>query len=303
MLRIRKGFQGQRLAVYPFYATKDRLALSLWVHSMGFFPKATHHYIERTEGCGEYILVWCLDGEGWFFLDGVKRTVKKSQFFILPPDKEHAYGSSDERPWSIYWAHFSGDAAHQACASLSGLYSFSQEGNIREVSALFDQMLTILETHADEDTAAFVDMSFPRLLSAFVYPDIWNRSTPVKGEGNLSIVGKASHYMEEHIGEKLTLADICSYLGYSESYVARVFSSEVGYGPITYLLKLKVARACRLLENTNLKINQIALMLGFDDPYYFSKFFTKAVGLSPRTFRRRTKNIELSSAGQDGETE
>ena len=303
MLRIRKGFQGQRLAVYPFYVIKDRLGLSLCVHSMGFFPKATHHYVERTEGCGEYILVWCFDGEGWVYIDGVKRTVKKSQFFILPPDKGHAYGASDNQPWSIYWVHFSGDVAHKVCASFCGLHSYPHEGNIHEVCELFDQMLTILESHADEDTAAFIDLSFPRLLSAFIYPDMWNCSTPVKGDGNLSIVGKASHYMEEHVGEKLTLADICSYLGYSESYVTRVFSQEVGCGPITYLLKLKAARACLLLENTSLKINQIAMMLGFDDPYYFSKFFTKTIGLSPRTFRRRTQGKDLSTACLDGESE
>ena len=286
MLRIRKGFQGQRLAVYPFYAVGDRLRSSLWVHSMGFFPKAAHHYVERPEGCGEYILVWCLDGEGWLMIDGQKRLVPKSHYFILPPDKGHAYGSSGDQPWSIYWAHFSGEAARQICSPFSEVCEFPEGGNVLKARGLFDEILTLMEGHADEATTVFIDLSFPRLLSAFLCPDIWNRSTPDKGAGNLSIVGKASHYMEEHVSEKLTLTDICAYLGYSESYVARVFSAEVGCGPMTYLQRLKAARACRLLENTNLKINQIALMLGFDDPFYFSKFFTKAYGLSPKEYRK-----------------
>ena len=285
MLRIRKGFQGQRLAVYPFYTVGDRLRSGLLIHSMGFFPNAAHHYIDRPEGCGEYILVWCLDGEGWLIIDGIKQVIPKFHYFILPPDKGHAYGSSNNQPWSIYWAHFTGDIS-QICSFVCKVCCFPENGNVQEVRSLFDDMLTLMEGHADENVSSFLDLAFPRLLSAFLYPSIWNRCIPDKNVPNLSIVGKASHYMEEHVSEKLTLTDICSYLGYSESYVARVFSTEVGCGPMTYLQRLKASRACRLLENTNLKINQIALMLGFDDPFYFSKFFTKAHGVSPKEYRK-----------------
>ena len=285
MLRIRKGFQGQRLAVYPFYAVGNRPRPSLQLHSMGAFPKAAHHYVERPEGCGEYILIWCTDGEGWYFLDGVKHVVPKQHFFILPPDRGHAYGSSDDKPWSICWAHFSGEEVAAACNKMRGVQSFPEEGRIQEARLLFEELLSILEGHASEESAAFVDLSFPRLRSAFLYPQIWGRSMADSGT-NVSIVGKAAHFMEDHLSEKLTLADICSYLGYSESYVTRIFSAEVGCGPMTYLLRLKVTRACHLLENTDLKINQIAFMVGFDDPFYFSKFFTKAQGVSPKEYRK-----------------
>lgn len=285
MLRIRKGFQGQRLAVYPFYAVGNRTRPSLRLYSMGVFPQAAHHYVERPQGCGEYILIWCTDGEGWYYLDGVKHTVPKQHFFILPPDRGHAYGASEEKPWSIYWAHFSGEDAAAACERMKGVQAFPEDGRIREVSRLFEELLGILEGHASEESAAFVDLSFPRLLSAFLYPDIWRRDA-ADGGTTVSIVGKAAHYMEDHLSEKMTLSDICAYLGYSESYVTRVFSAEVGCGPMTYLLRLKAARACRLLKNTDLKINQIAYMVGFDDPFYFSKFFTKAKGVSPKEYRK-----------------
>jgi len=253
---------------------------------MGAFPQAAHHYVERPEGCGEYILIWCTDGEGWYYLDGIKHVVPKQHFFLLPPDRGHAYGSSREKPWSIYWAHFSGEDAAALCDRIKGVQALPEDGRIRELSGLFDELLMHLEGHADEDVAAFIDLSFPRLLSAFLYPDIWRRTDFSGRTTHVSIVGKAAHYMEEHLAEKLTLSQICSYLGYSDSYVTRVFSSEVGCGPMTYLLRLKAARACRLLENTDLKINQIAYLVGFDDPFYFSKFFTKAKGVSPKEYRK-----------------
>lgn len=288
MIRIRKGFQGQRLAVYPFYIEEKVERPSLQLHSIGLFPDAEFHYVERPFGCGEYVLIWCTAGEGWYALeDGAREVVTKSQFFVLPADVPHSYGSSETAPWSIYWLHFSGSGAADAYERMKGLHTLGAEARISHLASLFDEILIILEGHADSESAAYVDMAFPRLMSAFLYPNIWSGARSASAEAaNISIVGKAAHYMNEHLGEKLSLGDICAYLGYSESYFTRVFTKEVGCSPIAYLMRLKVDRACRLLINTPLKINQIAFMLGFDDPYYFSKFFTKITGSSPRSYRR-----------------
>ena len=281
MLKIRKGFQGQRLVVYPFYLGNGAERPSLQLHSMGVFPDAAYHYVERPHGCGEYVLIWCTGGEGWYELEGTRRKVSKAQFFVLPANTPHAYGAAAQQPWSIYWTHFTGPGAADAYSHINGLHTFGENSRSRETAALFDEILTILEGHSDADTAAFVDMAFPRLLSAFLYPDLWGHS------GNPSIVGKAAHYMNDHIGEKLSLGDICSYLGYSESYFTRVFTKEVGCSPMAWMMQLKAERARYLLSNTRLKVNQIAPMLGFDDPYYFSKFFSKMTGLSPREYRKK----------------
>lgn len=287
MIRIRKGFQGQRLVVFPFYVTEGNIRPGLQLHSMGSFPNAAHHYVERPVGCGEYVLIWCTGGEGWYFLDGIKHIVPKSHFFILPADRAHAYGSSESKPWSIYWAHFSGDYAPEVCQRLCGLRSIGENARVSDIAALFNEILTVLEGHADENSAAYVDMAFPRLMSAFLFQDIWNGSAAAfSGQGNVGLVGKASHFMNEHLSEKISLGDICAYIGYSESYFTRIFSKETGMAPMAYIMRLKVAKACRLLENTNLKINQIAPMLGFDDPYYFSKFFSKEMGMSPKEWRK-----------------
>lgn len=60
MAKIKHGFSGQRLIVYPFYvieqALNNPLVADLVVHSMGYFPKAESHYIDRASGCGEYLL-------------------------------------------------------------------------------------------------------------------------------------------------------------------------------------------------------------------------------------------------------
>ena len=81
------------------------------------------------------------------------------------------------------------------------------------------------------------------------------------------------------------LKELASHFGYSESYMYRLFFKETGYAPMNYFLHMKIDRACQLLLHTNMKINQVALKLGFDDPYYFSRIFKKIVGTSPKDYR------------------
>lgn len=292
MIRIRKGFKGQRLVVYPYYAAGLWQRPGVQLHSMGAFPHAEHHYVERPDGCGEFILIWCTEGRGWYIMNGVKTIVPASHFFILPAGQAHSYGSSDNLPWSIYWAHFSGPDAFAVYERLKGLRKMPESMPTSGISAVFDEIMERLDGYANQDTAAYVDMAFPRLISAFLYPEIWgNRSIKaVNSSGTVFFVGKACHFMDENLSHKLSLSDICTYLGYSESYFTRAFTKEVGVAPMTYLMQLRATKARHLLENTNLKINQIAPMVGFGDPYYFSKFFTKEVGISPKKYREQNRD-------------
>jgi AraC-like DNA-binding protein len=292
MIRIKKGFKGQRLVVYPYYAAGQWQRPGLQLHTMGAFPHAEHHYVERPDGCGEYILIWCTDGKGWYILNGEKTIVPASHFFILPAGHAHSYGSSENLPWSIYWTHFSGPDAASVYERLKGLREMPSSFPTSGISAAFDEIMSLLDGYANQDKAVYVDMAFPRLISAFLYPEL-REGHNIKAEnppGSASFVGKACHFMDENLSHKLSLSDICNHLGYSESYFTRAFTKEVGIAPMTYLMQLRATKARHLLENTNLKINQIAPMVGFSDPYYFSKFFTKEVGLSPKKYRERDRD-------------
>ena len=64
-----------------------------------------------------------------------------------------------------------------------------------------------------------------------------------------------------------------------------MFKRQTGHSPLAYFNLLKVQTACRLLTSTDMKVNQICHKVGIDDCYYFTRMFTKAMGLSPRKYR------------------
>lgn len=79
-------------------------------------------------------------------------------------------------------------------------------------------------------------------------------------------------------------ADIC---GISESSFYSLFKEWAGESPIDYRNNIRLTAAKSMLENSSLRIMEIAFKVGFDDPYYFTRFFKERVGMSPREFRNR----------------
>lgn len=103
MPRIKDGFKGERAIVLPAFLIEelkqDPLGSELYITDIGYYPHAYFHYRKRdTEEVTEFILIYCMEGEGWFELDKHQYAVTANQFFILPEHQAHAYGSNEENP-------------------------------------------------------------------------------------------------------------------------------------------------------------------------------------------------------------
>lgn len=74
--------------------------------------------------------------------------------------------------------------------------------------------------------------------------------------------------------------------GLCESYFYLLFKRSMGMSPVEYRNRIRVSTACSLLESTTLSIEEIALSVGFDTPFYFSRIFKKIMSVSPRQYRQ-----------------
>ena len=108
----------------------------------------------------------------------------------------------------------------------------------------------------------------------------------VEDEG---IVDVAIHYMKENMEKHLSLEEISTQIGYSPSHFSMLFKKQTGHSPLTYFNLLKIQQACLLLDTTDMKINQICYKIGIEDTYYFSRLFSKIMGMSPREYRKSKK--------------
>jgi two-component system, response regulator YesN len=93
----------------------------------------------------------------------------------------------------------------------------------------------------------------------------------------------------------LTLAEAATSLHVNPSYLSVHFKRETGMGFSEFVNDLKISKSKELLEKTNLRLLEIADLCGFEDQSYFTKVFSKRVGMSPREYRNTICKSPLNS--------
>lgn len=78
-------------------------------------------------------------------------------------------------------------------------------------------------------------------------------------------------------------AQLC---GISESYFHMLFKKWSGLSPVEYRNRLRVAHAKSILQNTSMSVAEVAVAVGFDDQFYFSRVFKLVTGTSPQKYRK-----------------
>ena len=74
-------------------------------------------------------------------------------------------------------------------------------------------------------------------------------------------------------------------------YLVHTFKEEYGVSPINYMISRRIVESKYLLAETDLSLAQIAQVLGFSSPSYFSQAFRKAQGISPMDYRKSTRGL------------
>ena len=119
------------------------------------------------------------------------------------------------------------------------------------------------------DNVGKVDVSFPRKLR------------------------RAVIYIQTHISEPISLDTLSGICHVSKQQLIRYFKNELNTTPIAYINNLKVSRAKEYLQrHPEIPINEVCAELGFDDPLYFSRLFSKIYGEAPSKFRQRVRNYK-----------
>lgn len=290
MIRKREGFAGQRAIVLP-KKIQEVCAYtppinSMYITDIGFYPKAQYHYRERPGGISQNILIYCIEGKGWLQLPSGSFTINPNEFLIIPADMAHKYGADESNPWTIYWAHFKGIQSAYFSSLLSKQYKTFVNYTVflDERIKIFDSMYRNLESGYSLDNLVYSSVSFAYFLTSLSFTE---KFATAHHAIEKDVVDISIEYMQNNLLVPLTLEDMASSVNLSVSHYSNVFRKKTGYSPMVYFNHLKIQHACQYLQFTTLRINEIASKIGIDDPYYFSRMFTKIMGISPLEYRNK----------------
>lgn len=100
-------------------------------------------------------------------------------------------------------------------------------------------------------------------------------------------VRQVKQYLDQHTQEKVTLHRLAAMAGISVPHLSAEFKRCYADSPINYLIRQRLQQARYLLLNRGLSISEIAMKVGYEDIFHFSKLFKKHFGKSPQAVRNQ----------------
>lgn len=251
------------------------------LNSCGCFKDVdTKVIVSRPNGRSDYHLIIVEHGMVETEIDGKIEFAGSGSIICYPPGYEQKYCYLSYINSLYYWLHFDGIRAKEMADAYGIGHGIYRIGQNSEVDAVIDSIMHILRA---EDGYSFSINSMTQYVLAKLYRMANKAENSAKGTTRISRVAAEIWGNPEH---RLSGAELAQKCNLSEYHFIRVFKAETGYTPHEYRNLAIIEKAKHLLADTEMNINEIAYLLGVNDPLYFSRMFKNKVGMSPSVYRK-----------------
>ena len=124
-----------------------------------------------------------------------------------------------------------------------------------------------------------------RILRALAETGASDRIPDLRAQKVSWYIRHLTEYIQAHHGAELTLGRLAAVVDLSPSYLATLFRRQMGRTVMAYVNDVRLGEARSLLRNTDLRVAAVARLVGYRDPYYFSRVFRMREGYPPRQYR------------------
>lgn len=197
------------------------------------------------------------------------------EVLVIEPGKSYQY--SAEGKTDYYWVHYTGYEAFALTKKAVVKPGIKQYiGVQQEIIDCFQKLFREFMIH-DEASGQ---------LSVCIMREIMIRTGRCVGVGEENTIPLLEiEYIHGFFKEDIDVESLAKMEHISCTAFRKIFKEHTGVSPNEYVIKQRISEACRLLSQTEKKINDIAVDVGYRDPYYFSRIFRKKVGVSPMKYR------------------
>ena len=262
---------------------QEQAALPLSVKNVGY-QQCPPGYRWGAGMRDHYLLHYVVSGCGVYTVEGRAYPVSAGQVFLAWPNTVLSYTADERDPWEYYWLGFSGAEAalllsHTGLQPGRPVMSIGFGRSFQQyVTAIYDARGSGLKNRTQMLGYAYLLLA--RLLD-----------TGETGGESAGVAARAAEFLDNNYAEQLSSDDIAAAAGVSRSWLYRLFMQEYGVSPAAYLREKRLAHARQLLQSSGLHVAEIARSVGYPDPLYFTKVFTRRFGCTPTAFRGKCVSL------------
>ena len=246
---------------------------------------------------GLYQVVWVNEGEADVSLDEWRGVVDGPAAIVIPPNIVHGFRFAPNTDGLVLTFsqrllldgdfHSVGDAFRALFSTLGVMRFAAHDQQAVRLYALFRELLAEFELPGQPDSPVVGWLSRAVVWRLAQARAQITTMAAVRRPQYQALVTRFLLLVEAHFLEHWTLNQYASQLGVSPPRLNRLMRAESGHGALEIIHERLTREACRRLIFIAAPVSKLATELGFDDPAYFSRFFTRRTGLSPHRWRQK----------------
>ena len=243
----------------------------------------------RPRGRRDFQLLYIASGKAHFHFNGNEQIVTAGHMVLYRPKEPQKYEYYGEDQTEVYWVHFTGKNVTNILRS----YGITDDkrvfycGSGLDYKNLFRSMINELQM-CRENYAEMLEMYLKQIF--IMLQRYFTDSLKTDNAHIIEEIDKATLYFNEHYSEEISIEEYAQNNHFSVSWFIRNFKHCTGSTPMQYILSKRIYNAEILLHDSTYNVTEIAEIVGYENPLYFSRIFKKIKGLSPSEYR---KNINL----------
>ena len=239
----------------------------------------------RPRGRLDFQLLYIASGKAHFHFDGKEQIVTAGHMVLYRPKEPQKYEYYGEDQTEVYWVHFTGGNV----TNILRAYGIPKEkhifycGSALEYKNIFRTMIYELQM-CKVNYPEMLEISLRQLF--ILLQRYCEASSKVSNVQIAEEIDNAAIYFNEHYSNDICIDEYARKHNMSTSWFIRNFKQYTGFTPMQYILSKRVYNAEALLQSSQYNVTEIARIVGYDNPLYFSRIFKKIKGLSPSEYRK-----------------
>jgi len=254
-----------------------------YVQSLGHFC-CDENYFTRRKGYNSFLLIYTVSGKGYAHYRDKKYELSNGQILLMNCYDYQEYYTDKKDLWEIKWIHFNGSSSEEYYNIIYKKYGpvIDMGNNTSILDSINKIMYLLSESDMQFEVKAsniIVNMLTDVMLT---YPDSQINSNQKNNNIHADAV---IEFIEDNYSNSISLEDMASAACSSKFHFCRNFKKITGYSPYEYLVKFRINKAKSLLEITDISIEEIAGIVGFESTSNFIQTFKRLEDLTPLKYR------------------